>query len=250
MVISIKNMKKIILLLLLVSTKSLFAQGDREITYGLFGGGIYSTMSNLPDVIVPKGIYEGYTLKEEGKFGATAGIMINWKYPYAKVSIQTEISYSGQTTDLNYEDNKDLRYKMTFGYSYLNVGAQFKYYPVEGLYVGVGPYVGFNINSDNIKYSSNAQEIFADSGTYFEPDANVQKVLKESLTGKNYFYGMFSAGYEFSSNLSIGARYTLGLTDALTTEENGHRYSENKNKINSISLIIGYSFNFDDLANF
>lgn len=243
-------MKKNILLVLLVSTKSLFAQGDREITYGLFGGGIYSKMSNLPDVIVPKGVYEGYTLEEKGKFGGTGGVFINWKYPYAKVSIQTEISYSRQSTDLNYEDIKGLKYKMTFGYSYINVGAQFKYYPVEGLYVGFGPYVSFNIASDNIKYTSNAQEIFADSGTYFEPDANVQKVLKESLTGKNYFSGIFSLGYEFNSNLSVGARYTLGLTDALTTEENGHRYSENKNKINSISLIIGYSFDFDDLANF
>ncbi|MNE84273.1 hypothetical protein D3C80_1811630 [compost metagenome] len=74
--------------------------------------------------------------------------------------------------------------------------------------------------------------------------------MKESLTGKNYFYGMLSAGYEFSNNLTVGARYALGLTDALRTEENGHRYSENKNKINSISLIIGYSFDFDDLGNF
>jgi hypothetical protein len=243
-------MKKIILLLLIVSTKSLFAQGNREITYGLFGGGIYSKMSNLPDVIVPKGIYEGYTLNEESKFGGTLGLVINWKYPYAKVGIQTEISYSGQGTDLNYEDIKGLKYKMSFGYSYINFGAQFKYYPVEGFYIGAGPYIGFNIASDNIKYSSNTQEIFAQSGTYFQSDANVQKVLKESLTGKNFFYGMLSAGYEFRSNLSIGARYTLGFTDALTTEENGNRFIENKNKINSISIIIGYSFDFDDLANF
>ncbi|MDN3672402.1 outer membrane beta-barrel protein [Flavobacterium branchiarum] len=243
-------MKKIILLLVLVSTTSLFAQGDREITYGFFGGGIYSKMSNLPDVIVPKGIFNGYTLKEEGKFGGTAGLVINWKYPYARVSIQTEMSYSGQSTDLNYKDAKGLKYKMTFGYNYLNVGAQFKYYPVEGFYIGAGPYVGFNLTGDNIKYSSNSQEVFGNSGVYFEPDATVQKGLKGALTGKNYFYGMLSAGYEFSSNLSIGARYTLGLTDALTTEENGFRYSENKNKINSFSLVIGYSFNFDDLANF
>jgi len=243
-------MKKIILLLLLVSTKSLFAQGDREITYGLFGGGIYSTLSNIPDALIQDGLYKDFTLEEKGKFGGTAGIMINWKYPYAKVSIQTELSYSGQSTDVDYEDIKGLKYKMTFGYSYINVGAQFKYYPVEGFYIGAGPYVGFNINSDNIKYTSNAQEIFGGSGAYFEPDANVEKVLKESFTGKNYFYGMLSLGYEFNSNLNIGARYTLGLTDALATEENGHRYTENKNKINSISLIIGYSFDFDDLANF
>ena len=242
-------MRKIILLLL-ISSSALFAQNDREITYGLFAGGIHSTLSNLPNVIVPKGIYEGYTLKEEAKFGGIGGFFINWKYPYAKVSIRTEVSYSGQGTDLNYEDNKGLNYKINFGYSYINVGAEFKYYPFEGFYIGAGPYVGFNTAGDNIKYSSNSQEVFANSSAYFEPDANVQKVLKESLTGKNHFYGMFSAGYEFSSNFSVGARYTLGLTDALTTEETGHRYSENKNKINSISLVIGYSFYFDDLGNF
>ncbi|MFD2940272.1 outer membrane beta-barrel protein [Flavobacterium notoginsengisoli] len=243
-------MKKIILLFLLISTKSVFAQSEREITYGLFAGGIYSKMSNLPDVIVPKGIYDGYTLKEEGKFGGVGGFFINWKYPYAKLAIQTEVSYSGQSTDLNYEDIKGLKYKMTFAFNYINVGAQLKFYPYKGFYIGAGPYVGFNISGDNIKYSSNAQEIFAESGVPFETDANVQKVLRESLSGKNYFYGMLAAGYEFSSNFSIGARYTIGLSDALMTEENGHRYSENKNKVNSISLIIGYSFDFDDLGNF
>ncbi|MFD1602135.1 porin family protein [Flavobacterium artemisiae] len=243
-------MKKFILLILIISTQSVFSQGDREITYGLFGGGIYSKMSNIPDALIVDGIYEGFTLKEEGKFGGTGGFFINWKYPYSNVSIQTELSYSGQGTDVNYEDKKGLKYKMSFNYSYINIGLQFKYYPVEGFYLGVGPYLSFNIAGDNIKYTSNAQEVFADSGVYFEPDANVQKVLKESFTGKNYFSGVLSAGYEFSSNLSIGARYSLGITDAMKTEENGHRYSENKNKINSISLIIGYSFDFDDLGNF
>lgn len=246
------KMKKNIFILLFVSTQSLFSQAFKEITYGVFAGGIHSTMTNLPDVIVPKGVYEGYTLEEEGKFGATAGILINWKYPYERISVQTEVSYSNQGTDLNYEDIKGLQYTINFGYSYINVGAQFKYYPLEskGLYVGAGPYVGFNITSDKIKYSSNAQELFRNSGAYFEPDANVEKVLKESLTGKNYFYGMFALGYEFESNLSIGARYTFGLTDVLATEENGHRYSENVNKMSSFSLIIGYSVYFDDLINF
>ena len=244
-------MKNNILVLLLLSTTFLFAQGgSREITYGLFAGAIHSKMSNLPDVIVPNGIYEGYTLEESGKVGAAAGFLINWKYPYAKVSVQTELSYASQGTDLNYEDIKGLKYKINFGYSYLNAGVQFKFYPIEGFYIGAGPYVGFNLKGDNIKYTSNSQEVFANSGAYFEPDASVQKTLKESLTGKNYFYGTLSAGYEFSSNLSIGARYNLGLTDALATEENGHRFSENKNKVNSFSLLIGYSFDFDDLGNF
>lgn len=243
-------MKKIVILFIFLGTKIMFGQGERRITYGLFAGAINSKMSNLPDVIVPNGIYEGYSLAGEAKIGATAGFLINWKYPYAKVSIQTEISYSSQGTDLNYQDDEGLKYKMNFGYSYINFGTQFKYYPIGGFYVGVGPSVAFNIASNNIKYSSNSQEIFGNSGADFEPDGNVQRVLKETLTGKNFFSATFATGYEFSSRLSIGARYSLGLTDALTTEENGQSFSENKNKVNSISLIIGYSFDFDDLANF
>jgi len=243
-------MNRFVLLLFLMSSKLLLAQADREITYGFFAGANYSSLSNLPDVIVPNGIYEGYNLTEKAKFGGTGGLLINWKYPYAKFSLQTEISYSGQSTDLNYDDIKGLEYKIHFGFNYLNIGGQFKYYPMEGFYIGAGPYVGLNLTSDNISYSSNSQELFANSGAYFEPDATVEKVLKESLTGKNHFYLMFSVGYEFSSNLSIGARYALGLTDALATEENGHRFSENKNISNSLSLIIGYSFDFDDLTNF
>jgi hypothetical protein len=243
-------MNRFLILLFLMSSKLLLAQADREISYGFFAGANYSKMSNLADVIVPNGIYEGYNLNEEAKFGPSGGLLINWKYPYAKISLQTEVSYSNQGTDLNYDDINGLEYKIHFGYSYLNIGAQFKYYPIEGLYIGAGPYVGFNLTGDNITYTSNSQEIFGDSGVYFEPDATVEKVLKESLTGKNHFYLLFSTGYEFESNLSIGVRYSLGLTDSLATEENGHRFSENKNITNSFSLIIGYSFDFDDLTNF
>lgn len=249
-------MRKIIFFLLLVSAKLVVAQStgksktNRDISYGFFGGGIYSSMSNLPDVIVPEGVYEGYTLEGKGKVGGTGGFFINWKYPTTKVAILTETFYSGQGTDLNYDDVNGLKYKMSFDYHYINVGTQLKYYPIEILYIGIGPYVGFNVSGDNIKYSSNAQELFENSGTYFEPDDNVEKVLRESLTGRNYFYGMLCAGFEFKSNLSIGVRYTVGLTDALTTEENGHHFRENKNNVNSISLSIGYSFHFDDLPYF
>lgn len=244
----------ILFIFLMLSCASAFAQTkgkrNREISYGIFGGGIYSSLSNLPDVIVPKGLYQGYTLDGEGKFGGTGGFFINWKYPLAKMAIQTETSYSGQGTDLNYEDDEGLEYKMAFNYHYINVGMQLKYYPIGGIYIGVGPYVGFNVSGDNIKYSSNAQDVFANSGAYFETDDNVQKVLRESLTGRNYFYGMASVGFEFKSNLFISAHYTMGLSDALATEENGHRFTENKNKINSISLRLGYSFYFDDLPYF
>lgn len=248
----LKKIRLIVLVLLLLSTKFAVAQnkGNREISYGLFGGAIYSSMSNLPDVIVPKGVYEGYSLKEKSKFGGAGGFFTNWKYPLVNAGFQLEAFYTGQGTDLNYKDVNGLKYKMTFDYSYISVGMHFKYYLLERIYFGLGPYVGFNISSDKIEYTSNAQEMFGDAGVYFEPDENVQKVLQQSLTGRNYFYGLLCAGYEFKSNFSVNARYTMGITDALTTEENGHRFRENKNNVNGFSLTIGYAFYFDKLPYF
>ncbi|GEM59203.1 hypothetical protein FC1_24410 [Flavobacterium columnare NBRC 100251 = ATCC 23463] len=87
-------------------------------------------------------------------------------------------------------------------------------------------------------------------GVSFTPDPIVQKTLKESLEGTDYFQGIFGIGYEFQNKLVLGFRYHLGLTDALETKENGHRFMDNKNKTNAFSLHIGYKFDFDDSNNF
>lgn len=243
-------MNRFLLVLLVINSFFVKAQGTREVSYGVFLGANYSKISALPDVIIPKGVYTDYSLKTEGKFGPSGGLFINWKYPYAKLSIQSEISYASQKTNLNYQDAKDLRYDIAFNYNYLNLGAQVKYYPFENFYVGIGPSIGFNISQNAIEYSSNGQELAASTGAFFEPDATVENVLKEALLGKNHFFANFSIGYEFPSNISVGARYSLGISDVVETQENGFRYIENKNKLNSYALYVSYSFDFEGLKNF
>ena len=132
----------------------------------------------------------------------------------------------------------------------MNVGLFFKYYPVDRLYIGVGPYVALNVTSDAIEYSSNGEQVAAETGLYFEPDIVQQKFLKESLQGKNYFQTLFGVGYEFDNGIVVGFKYHLGLSDALETKENGFRFIENKNKTNAFSLSLGYSFDFDALDDF
>jgi hypothetical protein len=97
-------MKKIIIVLS-SQYKIIFAQGDRRcITYGLFAG-VPSILRCLIWRCWQLRFTRGYTLAE-AKLVATAGFLINWKYPYAKVSIQVEISYTNQGTDLNYQDDE------------------------------------------------------------------------------------------------------------------------------------------------
>ena len=242
-------MRYFLIVLFLFFCKTLHAQPGREIIYGVYVGGISSKMSNLPDVIVTKG-QANYNLVPESRFGFIGGIYLNWKYPYANISVQPEVFYSKQGTNLNYDDIKGLNYKMSFNYSYINTGLLLKYYPFNNFYIGAGPYLGLNIDRENIVYSSNGQTIGEKSGVYFEPDAVVQKVLKEDLKGNDYFYFMFGMGYEFENKISLGLRYNLGITDGLETQENGQRYIENLNKINSFSFSIGYTFKFDESKNF
>jgi hypothetical protein len=243
-------MKNFILAIFIFISTLTLAQNDRQITYGIFAGGLYSKMDNLTEVIIPNGKYANFNAGEKRKFGGMGGVFINWKYPNAKVSIQPEISYSYQSTDFNYSDKKGLEYTVNFAYQYINTGVLIKFYPLERLYLGAGPFLGLNISRDNITYKSNSSTLPPPADVLFQPDAVVQKDLRQSLKGNDHFYFMFATGYEFNNKMTVGARYSLGMTDALSTEENGFRYSENKNKISSFSLYFGYLFDFDDSTNF
>lgn len=245
-------MKKLLLLLIIsfIFQQFSYAQYRKQITYGFYAGANYSKMTNLQDVFIPNNIYRGFETNEEATFGAMAGFFLNWKYEEQKVSLQPEIFYSQQSTRFNYNDIKGLNYAIDFKFNYVNVGLLFKYYPIEGLYIGAGPYVALNVTSNSITYTSNGAQIAAETGLYFEPDIVQQKFLKESLQGKNYFQTLFGAGYEFNNGIVVGFKYHLGLSDALETKENGFRFIENKNKTNAFSLTVGYSFDFDALNNF
>ncbi len=244
-------MKKLLLIFIISFSFIQFSFAQRkQISYGFFGGAAYSKMTNIEEVFIPPNIYKGFETNEEDRFGAMAGFFFNWKYEDQKVSLQPEIFYSQQATRFNYNDVKGLNYKIDFKFNYVNVGVLFKFYPVEGLYVGAGPYVALNVTCDAITYSSNGAEVAAQTGLYFEPDIVQQKFLKQALEGKNYFQTLFGAGYEFNNGISIAFKYHLGLSDALETKENGFRFIENKNKTNAFSLSLGYSFDFEALNNF
>ena len=244
-------MRKIGFLFLLLSVSVVYGQrSEREITYGIFAGGSYSKMGNIARVLIPDNMYTGYTAKEIYKVGYGGGVFLNWKFPEKRISFQPELYYSYQPSQFEYTDINGLNYTLKFPYHSLNAGFMVKFYFTEGFYAGAGPYFNFNLDKDVLEYRSNGSEMSRRSGVYFEPDAVVQNVLKQSLEGKDFFHLGMGVGYEFENKLNIGIRYHLGLSDALETQQNGHRYREQNNKVNAFFLNIGYRFTFDGYNNF
>ena len=238
-----------ILVLLLVSN-SVFCQFGKEMNYGFFAGGLSSKITQLDDMIVPPGVFSNYNLEIKPKYGFLIGGFLNVKYPEKNVSVQADLYFSKEGSDLLYDDILGLNYKLKFNYTYLNIGLLFKYYVTNGFYIGSGPYLGLNLNKDNLEYTSNSSQLNPTNSVIFEPDAVVQKVLKESFEGNDYFFVKFGTGYEFENHLTVGFNYNLGITDAVKTNNNGFRYTERLNKLSGFSLNIGYSFEFDDTKNF
>lgn len=243
--------KRLLSATFLLSLSLVWAQNlAREITYGGFAGAIHSKMDNIASAIIPEGIYQGYDAKEKGSVGVSGGLFLNWKYPEAKISIQPELYYTKQKAKMQYSDVKGLNYTVDFSYSYLNAGFLFKYYLTDGLYLGAGPYFTLNLDKDILSYTSNGAALMEQTGVYFEPDVVVQKTLKQSFEGKDYFHAAFALGYEFENRFGVGVRYQMGLSDALDTLDNGHRFRNTRNNVNAFSLQISYRFQFDSYNNF
>lgn len=243
-------MRRVVLILLFINSLLSAQNSSKEITYGAMVGANYSKMGGIGEALIPTGVYEGYEVKEKANVGVNVGLFFNWKYPYEKISIQPELYYSKQTTDFEYRDIKDFNYNVSFSYDNLNAGFLFKYYFTDRLYIGAGPYFTFNLDKDALTYSSNGEDLAKESGAYFEPDVVVQRSLKQAFEGKDYFHAVFALGYEFENRFNIGVRYGLGLSDALETESNGFRFKNTDNKVNTISIHIGYRFEFDGYNNF
>lgn len=225
------------------------AQYFQEITYGLHVGANQSTVNNIEPTLIPQGIYTGYSTKENPAIGITAGFFINWKKNYdSLMGIEADVSYSNQSPVFTYENIKGLQYNLKFNYNYVDAGVLFKFYPFQNLYIGLGPTLALNVSPNDLTYTSNGDT--KPGGITFESDAVVQKVLKESLEGNNFFKATFGLGYEFNSDIIIGVRYHLGLSDAIETKGNGFRFTETDNKFNSFSVRIGYRFHFDESRNF
>ena len=143
---------------------------------------------------------------QKSKIGFNAGVFMN--APLAEnFSIQPELMYSqmgdkGTTTILG------TTYSSARNLDYITVPVMFQYKASPSLYLEAGPEFGVLVSAKNkLKNESNGNTL-AESDNY-----------KDNLNGFNAGIGL-GAGYYFTPNVGLTARYVAGLTDIFKDGQN------------------------------
>ncbi|MBS7232294.1 PorT family protein [Flavobacterium psychroterrae] len=206
-------MKKVILCMIAIIVFG-FANAQ-ETKFGLKGGGNISNF--LGDV-------NGF----KSRVGFNVGVFVEIKL-LKNFSIQPEILYSQQGAKLkyagNFYDGNNYQYyktKLMYNLGYINVPIMFKYYAIEKLAIEAGPQIGFLVSA-NGKTKVNG----------LNTDISIKDFYKTIDFGLN-----LGAVYDFTKNISVGARYNLGLSNIIKTE------AEESDKVHNgvFSLSLGYKF--------
>ena len=214
-------MKKILL-----SAVALMAFGfsnAQEVSYGVKGG---LNLSNLAgDIEDTKSLLGAHV-------GAFAEIKITDKF-----SVQPELLFSmqGAKQEYTYFESFDgftieETEKVTIKLSYLNLPIMAKFYATEKFSFEAGPQIGF-IMSAKVDYDYTYRETFGGI-TEIETESGSEDI-KDDLKSIDFGFG-FGAGYKFTENLSLGARYTLGLS-SIAKDFDGESF-DLKNNVLQVSL--------------
>ncbi len=184
-------MKKLFLGLGLVAGSLAFAQ-----TFGAKAGMNVSSLSN-----------NGGLEDSKSKIGFNAGLFMN--APLAEsFSIQPEVLYSQYGSKGNYTLGGD-KYSSASHLDYIAVPVMFQYNATPEFYLEAGPEFGFLVNAkDKVKNETTGQTI-RESGDY-----------KDQLNGFNFGVGI-GAGYFFTPQIGLTARYVAGFTDIAKDRPSG-----------------------------
>lgn len=121
-----------------------------------------------------------------------------------KFSIQPELLFSTQGAKQEfgmYYEGFDIDVEDKIKLSYLNVPIMAKYYVIKGLSIEAGPQIGFLLSAK--------EEAKASVGWASESgEVDIKDELKSIDFGFN-----LGAGYEFTQNIFVQARYNFGLTN-------------------------------------
>ncbi len=148
------------------------------------------------------------TLSDQGsKIGFNAGVFMN--APLAEnFSIQPELMYSqmGEKYD---QQIAGKTYARSRHLDYVTVPVMFQYKATQGLYLEAGPEFGFLVSAKNKFTNESDNTTIAESSNY-----------KDDLQGFNFGLGL-GAGYYFTPNVGLTARYVAGLTDVVKDRPSG-----------------------------
>ena len=185
-------MKKVFLGAAIAMSSLTFAQ-----QFGVKGG---MNVSSLSD--------DATLSDQESKIGFNAGVFMN--APLAEnFSIQPEVLYNdlGSKVTRSTEilgNTYSADYSRNLGY--ISVPVMFQYNATPGFYLEAGPQFGFLVSAkDKFKNSTNGST----------DNATIVALDKDNFNTFDFGIGL-GAGYYFTPNLGLTARYTAGLSDTIT----------------------------------
>lgn len=176
------------------------------------------------------------------KLGSHIGVFVNIPVA-AKFSVQPELLFSqmGSKTEGKYTYGSSLgnqfiiqefNYKTNLNYLVLPVMVQYRILPQ--LYVEAGPEFGLLLGG-KVEGDQRAQNTYNGTvSTYNESFSN--KISMDLYNRFNFGIGM-GAGYYFTRNFGVTARFTAGITDIFK-----HDYYNNKVRNNVFQVGVAYQF--------
>jgi hypothetical protein len=204
-----------------------------NLQFGIKAGALYSKVTNVSKILVSESYYSGYTFDNYNMWSFTGGVFLTYKFEETFSALYSELSYSRLGNLLTYSDVNNFTYDFTIKYEYLNWELFYKVYFLEGLNLGVGPRVGFNLTPGGIFYTSNGEAMYG-------PDIRIQQQMRDVLKGRTNFSLGVTLGYEFPNGITFDFRYYQGLSDVMETEVNNFHFIENRNESRSIQFTLGY----------
>lgn len=188
----------------------------QDVKFGVKGGLNISNFSGDTD---------GMDLKS--RFGFNLGGFVEIKFS-EKFALQPEVLYSTQGAKFKnvgaFVDEAFYTGDINFNLAYVNIPVMFKYYAAEKFSVEAGPQIGILTSAKTkTKLDGFSRTVEQDAKDFFE----------------SIDFGLnLGAGYDFTENLSVGARYNIGLSNILKTEA-----GDNSKLHNGVfSLSVGYKF--------
>lgn len=174
------------------------------------------------------------------KVGFNAGGLAEIKFT-DMIALQPEVLFSMQgarTVDRS-NDIAGNRFEdeSTVNLGYINVPVMLKIYPTKSFFLEGGPQVGFLISA---KSKNESTSNFVD-GTSIVESETVD--IKDNLKTVDVAFNL-GLGYDFTENLFINARYSLGLTNIYDTPDflGALGVTELDAKNATISVNVGYKF--------
>ena len=228
-------MKKLILGLAVMSTSFAFAQSTNTastspVRFGVKAGMNVASLSK-----------DGTLDDQKSKIGFNAGVFAN--IPLASsFSIQPEVLYNdlGAKSVSKYSTGNETNgVKTKDSYStnlgYISVPVMFQYNFVPNFYVEAGPEFGFMVGA-KVKGDSEVTTYVNGTGTTTTKSYS-ESINKDHLNKFNFGIGL-GAGYYFTDNIGITARYTAGITDIAKDRPSG------SDKVRNNVFQVGLAYKF------